>query len=45
MLAVAPLFIEAANVYSDRIESILDATNKTRWDEGLERFYEDFTTP
>lgn len=42
VLAVTPLFIEAAKVYSDGVESILDVTVKSRWDEKLEEFYEEF---
>lgn len=41
-LAVLPLFIEVAKVYSDGVESILDVTIKSRWDERLEDFYFDF---
>lgn len=42
VLAITPLFIEAAKVYSDGIESILNVTVKSRWDEKLEEFYEEF---
>lgn len=41
-LAVVPLFIEAAKVYSDGIEAITDVVVKRRWDERLEEFYLDF---
>ncbi|KAF4538968.1 hypothetical protein BFW01_g8239 [Lasiodiplodia theobromae] len=41
-LAVVPLFIEAAKVYSDGIEAIADVVVKSRWDERLEEFYLDF---
>ena len=41
-LAVVPLFIEAAKVYSDGVEAMANVAIRSRWDECLEDFYLDF---
>lgn len=41
-LAVLPLFIETAKAYTDGVESILNVAIRSRWDEKLEEFYEEF---
>jgi hypothetical protein len=42
VLAVLPLIVEAAKAYSDGIDSILDVTVKSRYDQNLQFFYDDF---
>lgn len=42
ILAVLPLFLEVAKVYSDGAESIANVVIKSRWDGLLEDFYFDF---
>ena len=42
VLAVLPLFIEAAKSYKKGVDTIRDLISSTRRDERLEEFYEDF---
>lgn len=42
VLAVLPLVIEAAEVYSEGVEDILDVVKSSRSNEKLEEFYEKF---